>query len=822
MAIRRSPLALAISAALAGASVLPLSAPVQAASGGAWPYLVTINGVQLETLVRVQKADKAGDPERFSISADEARRFGVTDAVGDVPLNVLREDAGKLEMVAEFPDGISVPASTASVSSPSPTPESAPAETAPAPAPTADAWPYVVTIGGKKQEVPVVRRGNAFAISAADARRFGGRADLQGEVVLENVQENPFELTLMADLPLSALDPTRVAGPGRAATGDILEQRLGAWLNYTLDGRHTDRSGTSYSVLTDLNISLPRGVVRHLQIEGSGSVASKRLMTSYQLDLPERRSTFVLGDAYSSSSAHAAGAKFAGIQLRRNYGLDPNYIYWPSLTLTGTARAPSTFEVFEGNRRVSGGTLERGDFAIEDYTSFVGQSGQVRLIVRDAQGNEQVITQQLYTAPGALKPGELAYGLDFGVGYQASDDLGDDPYGSAAIRYGFSRLTLEGGADYFDGDASGFAGLVIPSRIGSWAYRRIQGELAGESRSIDRASWEKTFLLGVVRELRLYASGDRTSRDDDRPLNLQLGASYTDGAWSVFGTSLRIDDAYTHSLGANVNLGRYSVGGSLSQSDETGWIAGIQISVPLGRTTLRGSVSDGRSGIGADGTLGSDWAWTANSYQVDDDLEHYGSIRKDFARARGELYADHRNGSTGYRGRALGSVVATSDGVTLARPVGSGVLLVETGIAGVPVRSSGRTHTPAIGSKTIVTNAPVYANTLVQPDFDQLAGGYTADQDRQQVRIPQGISEIDFRVRSPGFFARVTHRGQPIERGVQIQADGQPVITTSAGAYVQPPAGAAQVWLEVGGCAATVPVPATPLESIDVEVCRNG
>ena len=136
------------------------------------------------------------------------------------------------------------------------------------------------------------------------------------------------------------------------------------------------------------------------------------------------------------------------------------------------------------------------------------------------------------------------------------------------------------------------------------------------------------------------------------------------------------------------------------------------------------------------------------------------------------------------------------------------------------MRASGRTHRAYIGSTTVVPTLPAYASTLVQPDYDALPGGYTADVDRQAVRIPQGVSRLAFDVRAPGFFAQIFHRGTAVERGVTVRADGQPVVVTSTGAYIQPRAGQSSIQLEVGGCSKAVPVPKKALTKIEVEVCE--
>ena len=814
-----------------------------------WPYLAEINGQSAEIFVT------EWPDGRYSIAVEDAQKFGwiaPDGARGQVVLSGVEAVPERLVLSAQIPVeptvlDVEIAAPAMAIAPPSKRvqteiarasaaespPKSRPArqigqaETADAPVIAEDpvktpqttpqppqSWPFVVDINGRKAEIFVTQAGDQYSISAEDAKRFGGRSDLSGTVLLENVQANQFDLTLTADLPVSALDPSRITNSSRE-NSTLLAQHDGwaGWLNYTVDGRYSERTGTTYSLLTDVNISAPfGGVLRSYHIVGDGSVESRRLMTSYTLDMPESMTTLTLGDAYSSSYALASGTRFAGVQLRRNYALNPDYVYFPTIDLAGSASAPSVYEIYEGNRRVSGGSLERGEFSLEDYSAFLGQSGQIRLIVRDAQGNEQVITRDLFTAPTALKPGEFAYALDTGLAYRTDNALGD-LYGSGALRYGLSRFTAEGGIDLLEGDSSAFAGLVLPAPFGNLSYRHTRGE---DDRTIDRVSWEKRFAFDARRDLRFYASAEFGDLE-----TAQIGAAYSTGKWSTFATALRAGaDDWNYSGGASLSLDRFSVSGTLSHSGDTGLVAGLQLSVPLGRSTLQASASDDRYGLGLHGS-GDEWAYSGNVYNTHNETEASGSVRKDFSRARGEVYADYRRGQTAYRGRALGSIVATGDGVTLARPVTSGVLLVDTGIEGVPVRASGRTHRAHIDSQTVITNLPTYASTLIQPDYDALPGGYTADVDRQSVRIPQGVSQVAFDVRAPGFFAQILHYGTPVERGVEVRADGEPVVISSAGAYIQPRAGRETVTIAVGGCEKAVPVPEKALVKVEVEVCGS-
>lgn len=676
--------------------------------------------------------------------------------------------------------------------------------------------PFVAEINGVKHEVFVNEDSGRYTISAKDAVRFGARENLTADIELENVSVNIGELILRADLPMSALSKQQVSSHGRDR-GELLDQRLGGWLNYTLDARHT-RLGTSHSLLTDLNVSLPfGGVLRSLQINGCGNSCSTRLMTNYQLDMPERLLSLSLGDAYSSSYALAGGQKFLGVQLRKNYALNPDYVYWPTLTLSGTARAPSVYEIFENNRRIGGGEVKRGDFEIENYSSFIGESGQVKLVVRDAQGNEQVIVRDLFTAPGSLKEGEISYALDAGVVYKSANSIGDTPYGSGSIRYGFKSFTLEAGADFLGDNQSFLGGIIIPTAYGSFNYRQILGEQEGKDISIGRAGWEKRFDFSQDDGVRLYLSGEHGSRQ-----NLQIGVSYWSNNWSVFGSSIQHEGegSWLHTAGLSWFLRDISLGASISQSDKTGMVVGLNLSLPIGSSaTAHAAFDRDRQGIGAYGAS-NDWFWSAQVARGEMGWEAVGSLRRDFGPVLGDAYVDHHSGSTAYRGRVLGSIVGTDEGIALARPVTSGVLMVDTGIDAVPVRAGGRTHQANIGSKTVVTNLPSYFPSVVRPDFDLLEGGYTATTDQRIIRIPQGMSEVSFDVRKPGFFVDVQHHGKPVERGVQIQADGEDVIITSSGAYIQPSANKTSVVIKVGDCQVSVPVPDQPLSRIQVEVCH--
>lgn len=669
------------------------------------------------------------------------------------------------------------------------------------------AMPLAASINGKRAEVWATEIApGQWQIAAADVTRFGG-TKTDRAVMLENVAVDLNAMTIAAELP-AALMPEQTLSGGRRV-GDLLKPEWGGWANYTLDAK---KSGTG--AIVDANLSTPYGQLRSIHTAG-GEAGSGRLMTSWTKDDPERMTSLTLGDAYSSSYGGLSGFRFAGIQYRSgNYSLNPAYVYWPTASFGGTAKAASTYQLFEGNRLVGQGSVGKGDFSLQDYSSFLGASGTVKLIVRDALGNEQVVEKALYTMSGALKAGETQSAFDVGRIYQ--DDgtgLRGGVYASGSIRHGFKAVTLEAGFDRRAKDHSWTLGGVMPTDFGDFELRHSSGKLDGQDLKKSSVGWAKNLWQLGGGDTRVWANSE-----SGRSTNRTAGASWWSGDLSAMVATGRADDQSTASVAVSKSWGSFSGSAFATKTGKTGTVIGLSVSMALGPNTQGWvSVSKDSSLVGGYGVLGDDYRWSAAAGSKDQTA----SMRKEFDRADAELYVQARKGgSSEARARVLGSVVFAGGGVALARPVSSGLLLVDTAVDGIPVRSSGRANAVAIGSKTVVTGLGAWSNGSIQPDFDALPGGYTASTDSIQLRIPRGVSSISLEVRQPGFFLSASHKGKPVERGVELTADGEPVVVSSAGAYIQPKAGQTTVRIAGGGCSAEVPVPAEALVRIEVDLCK--
>lgn len=107
---------------------------------------------------------------------------------------------------------------------------------------------------------------------------------------------------------------------------------------------------------------------------------------------------------------------------------------------------PSVVDVYVNNSLAARDNVPAGPFSVEDIPVVTGD-GQIRLVVRDALGREQVIVQDFYASTALLRSGLAEYSLNVGW-LRESFGIESNDYGSLVsigqYRYGLTdRLTGE-------------------------------------------------------------------------------------------------------------------------------------------------------------------------------------------------------------------------------------------------------------------------------------------------------------------------------------------------------------------------------------------
>lgn len=280
-------------------------------------------------------------------------------------------------------------------------------------------------------------------------------------------------------VPATALETTRLAAPRRSST-PVTAAELGGFLNYQLSGQRigsTDVTGA----FAELGVFGSKGVLTNTAVarDFAGNRSLLRLDTTFTHDFVESMNTLSIGDAISDAGAWGSAVRFGGLRFSRNFAIRPDLLTTPLLSAAGSASVPSTVDVFVNNQHVSNAQLPPGPFVIDNLPSITG-TGDVRVVVTDALGRTQVMTQRFYSGVGLLAPGLTQFSVDVGrlrEDYATASNHYGPMIGQATYRRGLSPvLTVEARAEG-SADGARAAGVNAATQIG--AFGVLNATLAG-------------------------------------------------------------------------------------------------------------------------------------------------------------------------------------------------------------------------------------------------------------------------------------------------------------------------------------------------------
>jgi len=221
------------------------------------------------------------------------------------------------------------------------------------------------------------------------------------------------------------------------------------FLNYGVDYLTSSANSSSSLSLTD-QIGARRGNLLFL----SDSVFSKdqnqersvRLQTSFTYDDRAELRRFIAGDFFASSGDLGSTLNMGGLSLAKVYRIDPYFINYPTLGISGQVATPSEAKIYLNGMLIKTQTLSPGEFDLKNITPF-GAAGAVEVVLKDAFGREQRLSYPFYFAGASLlKKGLQEYSYNLGFlreSYATDSNRYSDLAFSAFHRYGVSdTLTL--------------------------------------------------------------------------------------------------------------------------------------------------------------------------------------------------------------------------------------------------------------------------------------------------------------------------------------------------------------------------------------------
>lgn len=302
-------------------------------------------------------------------------------------------------------------------------------------------------------------------------------------------------LTLMAQTERLNIKRQRYNMPERASPAASAD--AGALVNYDMRADFNEGGNHGLTAATGVRAFRPLGVLESTGLSQLRTVgesdAYTRLDTSLRVDGQGSLRTLEFGDLISGSLAWTRATRIGGIQLRRNFGLQPELVTEPVPAFFGEAALPSRLELYVDGLRQYSDSILPGPYEIE-VPPLVNGAGSAEVVLTDALGRVRVFDFNYYSAPQLLDTGLSDYSFALGALRRsfgtASFDYGDTLVASASGRYGWSRwLTLEGHAQGAEDLAVAGGGVLtllgqLGTLSGSWVASAGREDYRGHQASV--------------------------------------------------------------------------------------------------------------------------------------------------------------------------------------------------------------------------------------------------------------------------------------------------------------------------------------------------
>ncbi len=296
------------------------------------------------------------------------------------------------------------------------------------------------------------------------------------------------EQTLAIDARPDMLARTRLSY-GDLALSDAVVGGTGGFINYDVTAQAAN-GDSALAGLFEAGIFSAWGVGTTTFLAGwsRGKARLTRLATNWTIDDPARMRSLRLGDSVSRGGVGGAPLRFAGIQLARNFAVQPGFVTIPLPSIQGSAALPSVVDIYVNGAKSGSRDLPAGPFQITELPILTG-AGDVQLVVRDLLGRETLFSQPYYVAATMLGKGLHDYSYEAGL-LRRSFGLRSNDYGAlmlaATHRYGFSD-TITG---EIHGEATSdvqLVGAAAQAVLGKLGY--LEGSIAGSKSGRGAGGW---------------------------------------------------------------------------------------------------------------------------------------------------------------------------------------------------------------------------------------------------------------------------------------------------------------------------------------------
>jgi outer membrane usher protein len=199
----------------------------------------------------------------------------------------------------------------------------------------------------------------------------------------------------------------------------VYRKDTSSYVNYSANW-HTSRQ---FDLFAESATSV-RGVSIYNTFSATGHSVTRGL-TSATIDQRRQLRRWTIGDSLAYSGPLGGDAWIAGVTVAKEFGIDPYYVRYPTLSLSTPIAVPSVAEVYVNGQVVSQERVAPGRLDLRNLPLTMGRN-DARVVVRDAFGQTRELSSTYYLTTSALSQGvqDYQYSVGFrrlGVGDRTAD-----------------------------------------------------------------------------------------------------------------------------------------------------------------------------------------------------------------------------------------------------------------------------------------------------------------------------------------------------------------------------------------------------------------
>ncbi|HET7306406.1 MAG TPA: fimbria/pilus outer membrane usher protein [Gammaproteobacteria bacterium] len=493
------------------------------------------------------------------------------------------------------------------------------------------------------------------------------------------------------------------------------EHGLSAIIDYDIASGNRSSYGQWHSGIYRAAIGDSATTCRTAFLDSPYQKGLQRLNSLCSFDWPQQMLSLSIGDAVGGGDTVTQPVRYGGIRIGTDFGLQPDFVTLPVSQISGTARVPSTLEIWIDQMLALRTKVPAGPFEVRDIPLHTG-AGELQATIISPTGASHVITSPFYADASLLASGLSDWSVNLGKLRPdfTTTDRYTDAFAAGSIRYGLAGgLTGDFGFQATRKFRLVSAGLAM--RLGYFAVLDVGGghstsRMGGSGSALRARLTHQGPYLSVsyqwqhnsrgYQELAWPTPGSAPQSTQQLSLGLPIGggASFSVGDYSRHyfdGTSIRFQSA---SLSLRLGSWGYLLLSGFHLADgDAPWSYAAQLTVPFGtRSNVSAwaqtdhNVQSERFGIQTNPPAGPGFGYRLG-------IENTGAVRSgDFdVQLQGEsaeldLAASDFAGQKSAQARVAGSVLLSADGLDLSRHKPGSYAVIHVGVPDIPVYRDGQ------------------------------------------------------------------------------------------------------------------------------------